>query len=185
MNMKIPLQVSFSNMDPSDAVRARIEALTAKLDRFSDRIMSCRVVVRAPNRRQTSGKLYHVSIDLTLPGHEIAINRASPKHQEHEDVYVAVRDAFDALTRKLEDVTRQRRGDVKTHEEAMATGTVARIFPDKNYGFIDDAGVGEVYFHANSVINDGFDKLMVGAKVKYVAAAGEKGLQATTVKPSS
>lgn len=113
--MKIPLQISFSNMDSSDAVRARIEELASKLERFNQDIVGCRVVVRAPNRRQQSGRLYHVSIDLTLPGHEIAINRSSPNDQTHEDVYVAIRDAFEALTRRLEDVTDKMRGKVKTH----------------------------------------------------------------------
>jgi len=180
--MKIPIQISFSNMTPSDAVRARIEELAARLDRFHDRIMSCRVVVSAPNRRQRSGRLYHVSIDLKLPGHEIAINRDPPQHQAHEDVYVAIRDAFEALVRRIEDVSRQRRGDIKAHEEEPS-GEVVRLFPDESYGFIEDKAAGEIYFHAHSVPNDGFHKLKVGSKVHYRAEPGDKGLQATVVKP--
>jgi len=180
--MKIPLQISFSNMTPSDAVRARIEELAARLDRFHDRIMSCRVVVSAPNRRQRSGRLYHISIDLKLPGHEIAINRDPSQDQAHEDVYVAIRDAFEALVRRIEDVSRQQRGDIKTHEEALI-GEVVRLFLDKSYGFIKDKTAGEIYFHAHSVPNDGFRKLKVGAKVHYSAEPGDKGLHATVVKP--
>lgn len=180
--MKIPLQISFSNMTPSDAVRARIEELANKLDRFNGHIMSCRVVVRAPNRRQRTGKLYHVSIDVTLPGHEIAVNRTSPQHQAHEDIYVAIRDAFDALTRRIEDVSRQQRGDTKLHVEEPH-GKIVRLFPKENYGFIEDAAAGEIYFHANSVPKDGFSKLKIGTKVHYHATPGEKGLQATVVKP--
>ena len=126
--MQVPLQISFSNMDASDAVRARVEELAAKLDRFHDRIMSCRVVVRAPNRRQHKGRLFHVSIDLKVPGHEIVINRDPPQHHSHEDVYVAIRDAFDALVRQIEDATRERRGDIKTHGEEPS-GQVVRLFP--------------------------------------------------------
>ncbi|MEZ5829657.1 MAG: HPF/RaiA family ribosome-associated protein [Dongiaceae bacterium] len=180
--MKIPLQITFSNMTPSDAVRARIEALAARLDRFHERVMSCRVVVRAPNRRQRSGKLYHVSIDLKLPRREIAINRDPPKDHSHEDVYVAIRDAFNALTRRIEDAARERRGDIKTHA-VSPSGKVVRIFPESEYGFIEDKEAGEIYFHANSVANNGFCKLKVGAKVRYEAEPGEKGLQATVVKP--
>ncbi len=113
--MKIPLQISFSNMDSSDAVRARIEELAGKLERLHPGITACRVVVRAPNRRQQSGRLYHVSIDLTLPGHEVAINRSSPNDQTHEDVYVAVRDAFEALTKRLDEVTDKMQRKVKAH----------------------------------------------------------------------
>lgn len=180
--MNIPLQITFSNMTPSDAVRARIEELAARLDRFHERIMSCRVVVRAPNRRQRSGKLYHVSIDLKLPGREIAINRDPPQDQSHQDIYVAIRDAFDALVRRIEDVSREQRGEIKTHT-AQPSGAVVRIFPEENYGFLEDPEAGEVYFHANSVANKGFGKLKVGSKVRYQAELGDKGLQASIVKP--
>ena len=180
--MKVPVQITFSNMTPSDAVRARVEELAAKLERFHDRIMACRVTIRAPNRRQRKGRLYHVSIDLTVPGQEIAVNREAPEHQAHEDVYVAVRDAFEAATRRLEETARHLRGDVKTHE-ARPRGKITKLFPDRSYGFIEDAELGEIYFHANSVAADGFAKLKVGAPVLYHAEAGEKGLQATIVKP--
>jgi ribosomal subunit interface protein len=180
--MKIPVQVTFSNMTPSDAVRTRVEELAAKLERFHDRIMGCRVVVRAPNRRQSKGRLYHVSIDLTVPGHEIAINRDPPQHQAHEDVYVAIRDAFEAAARRLEDITRKQRGDVKMHN-VEPHGKIARLFPDRSYGFIEDQGLGEIYFHANSVAGEGFGKLKVGTAVRYHAEPGDKGLQATIVKP--
>ena len=182
--MKIPLQITFSNMTPSDAVRARIEELVTRLDRFHERIMSCRVVVRAPNRSRRSGKLYQVSIDLKLPGREIAINGEPSRDRSHEDVYVAVRDAFNALVRRIEDASRQRRGDVKTHV-APPSASIVRLFPKEKYGFLEDAAMGEVYFHANSVPNNGFRKLKVGSKVSYQAEPGDKGLQATIVRPIS
>ncbi len=114
--MQLPVQISFSNITPSDAIRLRVEEHVGRLDRFNDRIMSCRVVIRAPNSRQRKGRLYHVSIDLTMPGREIVVNRNPPEDRAHEDVYVAIRDAFDALTRQVEDAVRQDRGDVKTHQ---------------------------------------------------------------------
>lgn len=112
--MAIPLQITFRNMPASLAVRTRIEEQAAKLARFNDRVTSCRVVVRAPHRHHHKGRLYHVSIDAKMPGTEIAVNRDPGGHHAHEDVYVAVRDAFGALTRQLEDATRIRRGDTKT-----------------------------------------------------------------------
>lgn len=180
--MNIPLQITFSNMTSSDAVRSRIEKLVARLDRFHERIMSCRVVVRAPNHRQRSGRLYHVRIDLTLPGREIAINRDPPQNRSHEDVHVAIRDAFNALVRQVEDAARERRGDIKTHV-VQASGSVVELFPEENYGFLDDPEAGEIYFHANSVPSNGFRRLKVGSKVHYRADSGDKGFQATFVKP--
>jgi ribosomal subunit interface protein len=181
--MQLPLQISFRNMDASDMVEARIREKAAKLDRFADRIMSCRVVVEAPNRRGHKGKLYHVRIDMTVPGGgEIVVNREAPENHAHEDVYVAVRDAFNAAARQLEDSTRKRRGDVKAHETPLH-GKVTRMFPD--YGFIASSDGRDVYFHRNAVIEGSFDELEEGAEVRLVIAEteGEKGPQASTVRP--
>ena len=108
--MQIPLQVTLKDMPQSEAVESRIREKTEKLSRFYDRIISCRVVVETPQRHQHQGKLYSVRIDLTVPGAELVVNRA-----QDEDVYVAIRDAFVAITRQLEDFARRQRGDVKTH----------------------------------------------------------------------
>jgi ribosomal subunit interface protein len=108
--MPIPLQVTFRDMPPSDAVETRIREKTEKLARHYDRIMACRVVVESPQRHKHQGKLHSVRIDLTVPGAELVAN-----HAQDEDVYVAIRDAFDAMTRQLEDYARRQRGDVKSH----------------------------------------------------------------------
>lgn len=111
----LPLQITFRDMSPSDAVRARILERVSALGQLHSRILSCRVVVRAPHRRQRKGRLYSVRIDLKVPRREIVVNREPDANHSHEDIYVAIRDAFDALDRRLEDATRRRRGDVKTH----------------------------------------------------------------------
>jgi ribosomal subunit interface protein len=110
MIMQIPLQVTLKDMPQSEAVESRIREKADKLGRFYDRINSCRVVVESPQRHQHQGKLYSVRIDLTVPGAELVANRA-----QDEDVYVAIRDAFVAITRQLEDFARRQRGNVKTH----------------------------------------------------------------------
>lgn len=116
--MRIPMEITFRHMDPSPAVEARIREKAEKLDRFSAQIMACRVVVEAPHEHKHQGKLFHVRIDLTVPGGELVVSRGH-NHQSHahEDVYVALRDAFDAAKRRLEDYTRQQRGDVKAHSK--------------------------------------------------------------------
>jgi len=179
--MQIPLQVSFRGMDPSDAVEARVRERAAKLDRFYDRIMGCRVVIESPHRRHHQGKLFHVRIDLTVPGGEFAVTREPAEHHAHEDVFVAVRDAFDALQRQLEDFARRQRGDLKAHA-GLPAGRVSRLFPDEGYGFIEAAGGIEIYFHKNSVLDDAFDRMKVGSAVEFVEEQGEKGPQASTVR---
>jgi len=114
--MQIPLQVSFRNMDSSPAVEARIREKAAKLERFHDRIVGCTVVVvEAPHRHHHKGKLYNVRIEIGVPGKNVVVDRAKPISHAHEDVYVAIRDGFDAAVRRLEDQARKMRGDVKSH----------------------------------------------------------------------
>ncbi len=129
--MKIPLKITFRDMPPSKAIENNIRAKASKLDVFYDAIMSCRVIVEAPHRHHHKGKAYVVRIDLTVPGGELVVNRepkrlvAAPvehieelektwaeshgpsKHAAHEDAYVAIRDAFNAAARKLQDYARR------------------------------------------------------------------------------
>jgi ribosomal subunit interface protein len=168
-------------MEPSDAVEAKIRERTAKLDRFFDRIMGCRVVVESPHRRHHQGKLFHVRVDLTVPGGELAVTREPAEHHAHEDVFVAIRDAFDAAQRQLEDYARRQRGDLKTHE-GLPSGRVSKLFPDEEYGFIETRDGAEVYFHKHSVLDKAFDRLTVGSDVEFVEEQGEKGPQASTVR---
>ncbi len=107
-----PVRISFHGIAPSDAIEARIGEKAAKLDRFHDRIVSCRVVVGASHRRRHKGKIYSVRIDMTVPGGELVVNREPSSDHSHEDIYVAIRDAFDAVVRQLEDHARRQRGQV-------------------------------------------------------------------------
>jgi len=118
--MKLPLQVTFRNMQASPAVEAEVRERAEKLGRFYAGIMSCRVAVEPIQRHHHKGNLYHVRVDVTVPETELVVSREPLEHQAHEDVYVAVRDAFDAMRRQLEDYARRRRGDVKTHAENSA-----------------------------------------------------------------
>ena len=118
--MPMPLQISFRNMDPSPAVEERIRKKAAKLERFHDRIVGCKVVVEAPHRHHHKGKLYSVRVDVSVPGKDVVVDRAKPTDHAHEDVYVAVRDAFAAAVRRLEDQTRKRRGKIKNSRRTAA-----------------------------------------------------------------
>jgi cold shock CspA family protein len=181
--MELPLQITFRYMEPSETVEAKIRERAEKLDRYYDRIMGCRVVVEAPHRHHHQGKLFHVRIDLTVPGGELVVSREPAQHHAHEDIYVALRDAFNAAQRRLEDYARKQRGTLKVHE-APPQARVSKLFPMEGYGFIETPDGREVYFHKNSVLNDGFDRLEVGSAVQFVEEQGEKGLQASTVRPA-
>ncbi|MDJ0513930.1 MAG: HPF/RaiA family ribosome-associated protein [Methyloceanibacter sp.] len=122
--MDFPLDISFRNMDPSPAVEARVREKAAKLARLFSRIIGCTVVVEAPHRHQNKGKLYSVHIDISVPGKDLVVDRAKPLDQAHQDVYLAVRDAFKAAERQLEDHARRSRGDVKSHSPSARDGAV-------------------------------------------------------------
>jgi ribosomal subunit interface protein len=113
--MLLPLQITFRHMDGSPALEARIRKMAQRLERFSASIVGCHVTVELPHRRHHQGNLFGVKIDITVPGEEIAIRHAHPQSRAHEDAYVALRDAFQAATRKLQDYERKRRQDVKIH----------------------------------------------------------------------
>jgi ribosomal subunit interface protein len=113
-----PVQIVFQNLDPSAAIEAAIRERAEKLDRFYDRIMNCRVVVEVPHKRHRQGKLYTVRIEVTVPDETLLVTRDPAQDHAHEDVYVSIRDAFDAMRRQLEEYARQRRGEVKRRQPA-------------------------------------------------------------------
>jgi len=180
--MKTDLQVSFRNMDRSDAVEAAVREAAGKLERFHDRITGCHVLIEAPHRRHQQGKLYHVRVDVLVPGGEVVVNRDPPEHHAHEDVYVAIRDAFDAARRRLEDYVRRHFTEVKAHEP-MATARVSELFPQEDYGFLETPDGRRLYFHRHSVLGAGFDRLDIGSEVHFAEEMGDKGPQASTVRP--
>jgi ribosome-associated translation inhibitor RaiA len=143
--MSYPVTITFRNMAPSTAIEKHLRERAAKLDAFSDRILGCRVTVESPHRHHHKGKAYHVHVELSVPGRDIVINRAPTrlstakldsrsgeaipredhrpsKHGAHKDLYVAIRDAFNAAGRKLQDYVRREGGAVKAHDRARIAG---------------------------------------------------------------
>jgi ribosomal subunit interface protein len=110
------LQITFRGVEQSDAIESRIRTKVAWLERFGQTITSCRVTVDAPHQHHNKGGLYLVSIDLHVAGAEIVVNKEHRNDHAHEDVNAAVRDAFDAAARQLEDHARKQRGEVKRHD---------------------------------------------------------------------
>ena len=173
--MELSLQITVHNVSVSEAVKDDIRNKAAKLNHFSNTIIGCRVTVDSPHKHRRQGVLYDVRIDLTVPGAELVVKR-----QPNEDIYVAIRDAFDVAYQKLEDHERRLRGEVKTHQ-AASHARVTKLFPESGYGFLEAPAGYEIYFHRNSVLNGAFNRLKIGTEVRYVEEQGEKGPQASTV----
>jgi ribosomal subunit interface protein len=120
--MQVPLEITFRGIEHSDAVETRIREKAAKLEQYCDQIISCRVAVEAEHHHQHQGNLYKVRIDLSVPHKHIVVSKDHHDKQSHEDLYVALRDAFAAATRQLEEHVRIQRGEVKSHRVSSASG---------------------------------------------------------------
>ncbi len=180
--MQLPLEITFRNMKPSEAVEAKVREKVDKLDELCDGIMGCRVVVEAAHRHHHKGNVYHVRIDVTVPDDELVVSREPERNHAHEDVYVAVRDAFDSMRRQLEGYAARRRRDVKRHEPPPH-GRVVQVFPDRDFGRILTSDGREIYFHRNSLVDVELESLQPGTEVWFTEQTGGEGTRATSVHP--
>jgi ribosomal subunit interface protein len=173
--MIIPLQITARDVVLSETMREEIAERAAKLDKVYDSIMRCRVVVEEPKRHPHEGKIYSVHVILTVPGGELVTKRELGK-----DLFVAMRDAFQAARRQLEEFARAQRGEVKSHVEPPR-GLISALFYEDGYGFLTAPEGYDVYFHENSIVNKDFKRLAIGMEVRFAEEMGEKGPQASSV----
>ena len=174
--MPIPLDLTVRDMDNTDAIRSKIEQKTQKLETFYDHIEYCKVVVDIPQKHKHQGKLYNIHLELAVPGKKLIANQ-----HPNEDLYVAIRDTYAALTRQLEEYTRRQRGEVKFHPEALLFGKVLQIFPEAGYGFIKSADEREFFFQRGNMVSAELANLSIGSHVSFMETVGGDGLQADHV----
>lgn len=181
--IKVPLELTFRDIDKTEAIESLIQSKVGKLEKICPELVSCRVVVESPHEHQRTGSPYRVRISMAIPsGPELVVKRESTQGHVHEDLPMVIRNAFDVAHRQLKEAVKQQRGEVKTHPEQEVMAFVSRLFPEEGYGFLRTVEGGEVYFHRNSVLHDDFDRLEVGAGVRFVEEEGDKGPQASTVE---
>lgn len=192
-----PVQVRCRNIQPREALEEVIRERAAWLETFYPDIVGCRVLLETPHRHRERGRHVRVRIELSLPGEDVVVSHQPTLHDTLRDVEgaahhkdddieavhkyaeVAVREAFDAARRRLQDFARRQRADVKTHE-TPGHGRVVELNDD--HGFIEAADGHRVYFHRASVLEEGLARLALGAEVAFVEEPGDKGPQASTVR---
>jgi cold shock CspA family protein/ribosome-associated translation inhibitor RaiA len=197
--MQLTPTVTFKGIARSAALEADIQQRLGKLETYCGSIIGCRVLVELPQRHHETGNRFHVRIDLTVPGEELVVTHQASLHgteqdidagkitkgeetdPEHKYAHVAVREAFDVVRRRLQDYVRRQR-ETKKVSARPPKGRVAQLFPIDEYGYIEANDGHEVYFHKNSVLKNGFERLKVGSTVTFVEEPGDKGPQASTVK---
>lgn len=167
--MALPLiQITVRDLPNTEAIENRVRLKLEKLERFYERIESIHVVIDEEQKHQNQGKLFSVNIDVLVPHKKIVVNK-----QQNVDLYVAMRDAFAAVTRQLEEYSRKQRGYVKAHptqklKKGISAGQIMRLFQDEHYGFIQDANGREFFFDYEHLLKDHFDQLEIGMIVNFV-----------------
>src|SRR5262252_8331228 len=173
--MQVPLQIVIRDFALTKALETQIRDKATKLEGFHSRINSCRVTVEVLGRHRQQGHRFQVGIDVRMPGREIVANR----HQD-ADVYVALRDAFDAVKRQLEEIAREQRDAVKLYRSPQH-GTVTRLIADQGYGFIATGDGRELYFSRENVVHLLFENLAAGMSVQFIEEPAGQSSQAKRV----
>ena len=180
--MQTPVEIEFQEMAASPVVQEMIADQVKKLEQRYGRITASRIVIKGPGNRHQTGGLYDINIRLALPdGREVNIGRTPNADERHSDLPFAINDAFKRARRRLQDNARRMQGMTKSHE-GRPIGTVVRLDPAGEFGFLRSTDGGEVYFHRNSVLDAEFSELAIGSRVVFAEEIGEKGPQATTVR---
>ncbi len=170
-----PVQITVRDMQSSPALEDHLRKKALKLSQYYNHIINCKIVIHIPQKHKHQGKLFSVSIDLSVPGKELVVNR-----KLDEDVYIAIRNAFLAMKTQLESYVCKRRGDVKVHEELMH-GVVKKIFETDGYGFIEGTDGSEYYFSPTNVNHSDFSQLHLGDPVQFIGIPQSEGMQAHRV----
>jgi ribosomal subunit interface protein len=177
--MQSTLKITSRDFEIPEWLENEIRTKVSRLERFSKDLIDCEVAVEAPVGHHRKGGPFTVRIDLQVKGREMAVSNRSDN-----DLRAAVREAFDAARRQLEDYSRQTQHEVKTHD-SMPIARVATLFREGGYGFIATPEGRELYFNSHSVLEPGFERLEIGTEVRFDEEMGVEGPQATSVKRST
>lgn len=181
--MQLPLDISYRNVDKTEALDTLIRDKATKLEEVCDHIMGCHIAIEQTHTNPDQGSPYRVRIDLTVPpNHEIVAEKSPDEGIQYDSLQMVIRDAFEAARRQLKELNEKQNNRTKSHPEQVTGGIVTKLFPDEGYGFLKAFDDQEIYFHRNSVLHDDFDRLTVGTGVQFFVTQGEEGPQASTVR---
>lgn len=173
--MQTPIQITFRDIEHSDAVEQRVNQKINKINRLFNNVTACRVTIEQTQKHQNQGKLYNVSIQLEVPGKLLSVN-----NNEDENLYKSLQKAADNMVHLLSEYNARLHGGVKVHAERL-TGTIERLFEGDQFGFITDDDGTEYYFNSGNLANEKFSALKVGLTVHFHPTIGDEGPQAKRV----
>ena len=102
-------QIVFHNIEQSTSISDAVNKRISKLQRFCDRILAGRVVLDSPHNNHHKGKVYSVGLEIHTPSKKVRVNQEQHDNHAHEDLYVAIRDAFNAAERQLKAIDKKHR----------------------------------------------------------------------------
>ncbi len=180
--MDRPLQIVFRDIQHSEALSKLIEDRVRRLENVYARIIGCRVVASVSHRGppNTIAPLA-LSVEVEVPGRPLIVAKLEAKRKGEQTGLV--NRAFDAVQRRLEQLTELVKDNAKRHENALESGVIARLYPDQDHGFIEVKGGPDLYFTRSCLMRGNFDELAVGVMVQIVRAVadGAMGPQASAV----
>ncbi len=180
--MDIPLEITFRGLDQSADLEHLIRVKAAKLKKLCSDIVSLRVTVEEEFKPQNIGLSRSVRLECNVPpSKDLVIKREAMDQDQHKDVGMLLREAFEAAWVTLQKLREKQKGKVKTHPEQEVVALVDRLFYHEGFGFLKTIDGRDVYFHRNSVLGRNFDDLKPGDGVTFAAEMGEEGLRATSV----
>lgn len=175
--MQVPLRITATNIELGPDDEALIQQRVGWLERFYPQLVACIVTLEGPGEHHRKGGPVAVQLELRIPRSEpLLVNR-----QVAPDLEMALQEAFDAARRRLEDIGRKQRLQIKIHLPRLE-GRIAQLLPDADCGFLTADDGHRVYFHRNAVLPPGFAELAVGSDVRFVEEQGAEGPQASTVE---
>jgi len=182
--MQISPEVIFKDVDRSPWVEEYIAERCAHLEKFSQEITRCRVTISQEVASHRKGNRYGVMVEVRMPRHhDLAVKKQKDIVDMQTQLPAVINQAFTAIEKQLKKTVALRRHDEKVRGNGQPHGTVEKVFEDEGYGFIrtvdDDR---QFYFHRNSVLHDDFERLAVGAEVRFTPELGSDGPQASSVQ---
>ena len=184
--MEPQVEITFKDIDHSDAIEARIRERVAKLSAISENMRRCKVWVRAPHRRGSKPIAYVIDLSVQMTGTSLHVDHRPGDDNAHADIYVAIRDAFNAMERQLRKWKEQHKG--RPHlQEALLQGRIESLNGYADCGQIATTDGRLIYFHRNSVADDGYEDLNTGDPVELSVDTknAEEGPHASFVRPVS
>lgn len=173
--MKLPLHVIFRDMIPLPSIEPEIRRRADKLDQWTPDVMSCQVRVEADDSRRRSGHAYRVQILVRVPDEEIAVGM---DHAD-EDIHRAVREAFDAADRRVEEYVRRRRGQTKAHHLVLR-GRICMLSDDGVGAILTESGE-TFHFDRSHVAHPAFEQLAVDQPVRFLEGVTRAGREARRI----